>query len=70
MGVNSEAADLFVTENIRAIEALPAEERDEELLRALKVARGIGYVRRPLRAVGRPVMRRVVRPVRRRWRQR
>jgi hypothetical protein len=70
MGVNSEAAHLFVTENIRAIEALPAEARDEELLKALKVARGMGYVRRPLRAVGRPVMRRVVRPVRRRWRHR
>lgn len=70
MGVNSEAAHLFVSENIRAIESLPAESRDEELLRSLKFAQAMGYVRRPIRAAGRPVMRRVVRPLRRRLRHR
>ena len=52
------------------LESLPAESRDDDLLRALKVARTLGYVRRPVRAAGRPVMRRVVRPLRRRLRSR
>ncbi len=68
MRVSSEAAHFFINENIAMLESLPTGTRDEELLRALKVARTIGYVRRPVRAAGRPVMRRVVRPLRRRLR--
>lgn len=70
MRVSSQAAHLFVTENIVMLESQPPESRDEELLRALKVARAAGYLRRPVRAVGRPAMRRVVRPLRRRLRTR
>jgi hypothetical protein len=70
MGVNSEAANLFVNENIAALEALPPDRRNDELLKALLFARTMGYLRRPVRAAGRPVMRRVVRPLRRRLRNR
>ena len=70
MRVSSESAHLFVSENIAMLESVPDASRDDDLLRALKVARALGHVRRPVRAVGRPAMRRVVRPLRRRLRAR
>ena len=66
--INSSGQHMFINENIVALGALPPADRDDELLRALRIARAKGYVRRPLRTLGRPVMRRVVRPVRRRLR--
>jgi hypothetical protein len=70
MRVSSQAAHFFVSENIAMLQSQPEGERDADLLKALKVARALGYVRRPVRAAGRPAMRRVVRPVRRRLRAR
>ncbi len=64
--VDSRAAHYFVSENIDALEQLPTGERDDELVKALRFARAMGYLRRPVRAVGRPAMRTVVRPIRRR----
>ena len=58
MKIDSEPADIYISESIADLESRPAAERDQELVRALRFARRTGRMRRPFRRAGRPFYRR------------